>query len=108
MIGAESQPGETGRFTVLLDRHSPTLRVRFPEEPVRAATFLLEGDAEPDSRVFVGDAEVPVTRDGEFEHPLALRAGYNVVVVQAVDRAGNTTFESRIINAEFPETERAL
>jgi len=105
---AEGPDGKVGSFTVSLDGQPPELHVRFPEGTVRAATLVIKGTAEPDSRVFIGDAEVPTTHSGEFEQTLPLRSGYNIVVVQAVDAAGNTAFESRVINAEFPETERAL
>jgi hypothetical protein len=106
--GAEGLVGEVSRFTVSLDQQPPELEVRFPEGTVRASTLVIEGATDPDSRVFIGDLEVATTHSGEFEETLPLRSGYNIVVVQAVDPAGNTTFESRVINAEFPEAERAL
>ena len=45
--------------------------------------------------------EILTNITGEFEHVLALQPGINIVVVEAVDRAGNVTYESRLIRATY-------
>ena len=52
------------------------------------------------------DAAVFNQASGEFEVALALRRGINVVVVEAVDAAGNVAYASELVNAKFERRTR--
>ncbi len=94
-------------FEVVLDDTPPALAVHFPEGDVPHGSVVLRGATEPGSVLFVGETRVPVDDGGRFEHELSLRQGYNFVVVQAVDKAGNTTFRSQKIVADSQKTKRS-
>ena len=99
---AESLASEPRRFEVRRDTEPPLLTVHFPEGVVRDETLVLDGTTEPGADVSVGDFRVPVDPvTGEFGHVLRLQPGLNVIVVAAVDEAGNLAHESKIVNAKF-------
>jgi hypothetical protein len=98
---SESAPGPPRRLGVVLDSEPPDLHVSFPEETVFGNRFSLRGSVEPGSEVFIGNEPVPTNATGEFEYDLALRRGLSVVVVEAVDTAGNTAYRSQLVNAKY-------
>lgn len=90
--GATSVPR---RLTVVEDRVPPFLEVRFPEQPVQGATVVVSGDAEPGADVFVGSARIATDAAGHFSREVELAPGWNVVVVEAIDAAGNVAYQSQ-------------
>lgn len=94
---AESRPSAVGRFRVLRDSEPPPLEVWVDDGAAASGRITVSGVTEPGSNVFVGETRVAVGDDGEFEHVLQIRNGYNFLVVQAIDTAGNTAFDSREI-----------
>ena len=83
------------------DVEPPALRVVFPTLPVLDDRVLVEGTAESGAVVFIGDTEVRTAVSGEFAHEVSLERGVNVVVVEAVDAAGNVTYRSKLVHAKF-------
>ena len=63
--------------------------------------YLLKGVTEPGALVFVGGAPVLTSPSGEFEWELELKHGINIVVVEAVDEAGNVAYQSSHIQGKF-------
>jgi hypothetical protein len=104
---ARGPTSRTRSVEVLLDRAAPRLAVSLPVDPVGGRSVVVRGATEPGSLVFIGETRVPTDGQGHFEHELQLREGYNFIVVQAVDPAGNTTFWSREITAGFANTKRS-
>jgi hypothetical protein len=98
---AQGVPGPAGRFRVVHDESPPPLTVGFPREPVRSDRLVLRGATEPGARVFVVNRPTDVTRTGEFERVVRLERGVNVVVVEAVDAAGNTAYQSQLVHAKY-------
>ena len=82
------------------DMWAPALQVGFPEEPIDTAIFTLRGETEPDAEVFVGDSRVELDEDGSFTHAVHLQPGFNVVVVEAIDPVGNTSYASSVVHAK--------
>lgn len=97
----ESRFGPTRRFALQQDQTPPALDVRFPAETVEQAEIEISGETEPDARVFISGVAVGKTEDGRFKHQLSLKRGINVVVVEAVDGAGNVTYQSQLINGKY-------
>ena len=79
----------------------PSLEVSYPDASEEGDRFELSGRTDPDARVFVGGMPVKVDRNGEFMHSLFLQRGYNVIVVEAVDKVGNVNYFSRTVNVKF-------
>lgn len=98
---ASGRPSEVRILEMREDLEAPTLDVAFPDGPVSQNQFVLRGSTEASARVYIDDIEVLTSITGQFEHVLALAPGINVVVVEAVDRAGNVTYESRLIRATY-------
>ncbi len=63
--------------------------------------FTVYGSTEKDVNVFVGGAPVQISPTGSFEYELPLQPGMNVLVVEAVDIAGNIAYFSQLINSKF-------
>ena len=51
--------------------------------------------------VFVGDQEIPTDETGAFEHRISLELGINLIIVEAVDRAGNVSYQSGMLARKF-------
>lgn len=98
---AEGPPSATRKLETIRDGEPPALHVSFPERPVHGESFVLRGTVEPGAEVFIGNRSVPTSGSGEFEYALDLRRGPNVVVVEAVDAAGNITYRSTLVDAKY-------
>jgi hypothetical protein len=96
---AEGQASPPRRVELIQDAEPPALEVGFPQEAVAVGPLALAGLAEPGCQVFVGDREIPAATDGGFSWVLDLRPGLNVVVVQAIDAAGNVSYRSGLVRA---------
>ena len=73
------------------DRTPPSLELATPFN-IGGAYYMIEGQVEPGSTVFVNDEEVGVGADGVFKKLVSFtQVGWNDVVVKAVDPAGNET-----------------
>jgi hypothetical protein len=99
--------GEAGAWapasavSLLRDEEAPPLRVEWPEGVVREKTCRLSGVTEPGAQVFAGDAPTRSGPDGRFEIEVELTRGANNVVVEAVDAAGNSAYQSWMIKAQY-------
>ncbi len=96
----ESDPSRARGVRLVSDETLPNLAVEWPVASVKSGRFLVHGTTEPGAHVFVGSHEVAVSGSGTFSHELDLQRGASIVVVEAVDPVGNTTYESRLIHAE--------
>jgi hypothetical protein len=72
----------------------------------------VRGTTDAGCQVFVNDVRAATDPSGRFEQSVTLRAGYNFIVVQAVDPLGNTSFRNHTVvarlapAAESPEESR--
>lgn len=98
--GVEGTPSEARPLRVVRDREPPKLAVLGPptKSVVRAGRVLVRGRSENAARVFVNGKAVTLAADGGFSLLAPLKEGANVIVVEAVDAAGNTAYETRIVN----------
>jgi hypothetical protein len=95
--GLDGAPSAARRLSLVLDDVPPELQVAFPDGPVAAGLCRVEGATEPGSRLFVAGAPVLTDADGRFRCDTPLGPGTNLVVVEAVDAAGNSTYRSQIV-----------
>jgi hypothetical protein len=92
----------TRRIRVVKDVEPPPLQVHFPNEKVNIdQKIVLTGMTEPGAHVFVQGKPVRFDESGAFEHPLKLKPGINIIVVEAVDAAGNVAYRSRMVDAIY-------
>ncbi|MCI0508413.1 MAG: hypothetical protein L0Z73_20255 [Gammaproteobacteria bacterium] len=94
----EGDFNESRTFSVIRDNIPPELQVEMPPDTSMKRTFAIKGKTEPGSRVFINNQPVKVGGEGVFEYQLQLDKGSNTVVVEAVDTAGNSSYQSKIVN----------
>ncbi|HMB68761.1 MAG TPA: hypothetical protein VKU85_05595, partial [bacterium] len=100
--GGESGGWAPSRSLVLRrDEEAPRLSVRWPEGVVQRKSLRLSGITEPGAQVFAGMVPVGAGPDGRFEIEVDLTRGANHVVVESVDDAGNSAYETRMITALY-------
>jgi hypothetical protein len=103
--GIEGRPSAGVGFVVAQAQKAPELTVDFPAGVVTAATLLLRGSTDPGCQIFVNDVRAATDPTGRFEQSVALRPGYNFLVVQAVDPVGNTSFRNHTVMARLTVSE---
>ena len=96
---ADGQIAAPRSLEVAVDAEPPSLRVAFPEGALEHGVVPIRGTTEPGASVFIESDAVPVSADGSFEKDVVLRRGAQVVVVEAVDAAGNVAYASRTLVA---------
>jgi hypothetical protein len=96
--GLDGAFSETRSFHIVQDAEPPGLHVIFPPGTVFDHRYHLTGKTEPGARVFVMGEPVQTTENGEFDFNLKLQPGINVVVVEAMDKAGNVKYLSQLVN----------
>ena len=94
-------PSVTRRLSLTADREPPKLEIAFPPSVVEAPQLVMKGATDPGTRVFIADQPVAVDSSGRFEHLISLERGANMIVVEAVDESGNTTYRSELIHARY-------
>lgn len=98
---AASGAAATRRFTLVRDQEPPALEVTFPSAALAVGTCTITGVTEPGTRVFVAGHRVQVDAGGRFQHELRLDRGANVILVEAIDPAGNPSYRSQVVEARF-------
>lgn len=96
--GREGLFSSTGLCELKQLLKAPGLTVQFPPKSAASGPFRLAGSAEPGSRVYVNGLEVATEADGAFDHELELKAGVNLIRVEAVDPAGNASYASQVVH----------
>lgn len=71
---------------------APTIQLETIPRVVRADHYVIKGTTEPHVRVIIEGREVETDKAGRFEYTFRLQQGVNIVVVEAVDRAGNIAY----------------
>jgi len=99
--GLEGPASPAREFRIVRDVREPSLSVTFPGRIVSDREIVLAGSAEPGSRVFVNNEEIQVDASGSFSHALVLERGVNMVVVEAIDSAGNVAYRSETVDARY-------
>jgi hypothetical protein len=95
--GIDSRLSPARRLSLVLDDVPPALDVSFPGAPVEDDHCVIEGAAESGCRLFVAGESVAPGPDGRFSLNIPLKPGTNLVVVEAVDAAGNSSYRSQLV-----------
>lgn len=99
--GAEGPPSATRTLQIAKRSNAPALEVTFPADVVAGDECTIAGVTEPGNRVFVAGESVQPAASGHFEHRVRLKRGFNVLVVETIDRVGNTAYRSKVVEAKF-------
>jgi hypothetical protein len=97
----ESRCSTVRDFRLIQDLEPPDLRVDLPQGAVAAAKMVVRGAAEPGSELFIKNEQVTLAANGEFEYVVKLSPGLNMIIVEAIDAAGNSAYRSQYVTADF-------
>jgi len=97
----EGPPSAPRRLSVTRDGDLLQLRVESPPAQVDGSLFTVRGYADPRARVYVMGQRVEVNRDGSFRVEVRLKAGANVLLVEAVAPSGLSSYWSQVLRAKF-------
>jgi hypothetical protein len=99
--GAEGPPSRPRTLVLSNLQRVPNLTVTFPADVVAGNACTIRGQTDPGIRIVVAGDQTEVDVTGHFEHSVTLKRGFNVVVVEAIDRVGNTAYKSKVVEAKF-------
>jgi hypothetical protein len=88
----ESMPSEVRKLRMVQDRTPPVLKLQKPPTIIRQPTITLRGKTEPGTKIYVDGARVKVSAQGVFTHKLSVKPGATLIVVEAIDPAGNIAY----------------
>ncbi|MEM3042129.1 MAG: right-handed parallel beta-helix repeat-containing protein [Thermoplasmata archaeon] len=106
-VVARDQAGNTQVVvtSVLVDSSPPTVTITYPLEGARIKQrmVIVSGQTEPFAKVLLNKESIIATgRDGLFSMPIVLQDGENRITATAIDAAGNTATDSRIVFKPVP------
>lgn len=85
------------RLSVVRDAVPPRLELR-PIQSISDGRYVVRGQTDPQSTVFVLGAPVVTSDSGEFEHYFNPEPGTQSVVVESIDAVGNVAYTSQILH----------
>jgi hypothetical protein len=97
----EGTPSEARELTIVQDRTPPVLYVQKLPKVVHQSAITLRGKTEPGARIFVEGTPVAVDSDGTFQHRLYVKPGASLIVIEAVDSAGNVAYATNLVNGKY-------
>ena len=97
----EGSPSASRKLAVTLEGDLLPLQVEPPPAQVDGSRFTVRGHTDPRARVYVMGQRLQVNRDGSFESEVRLKNGANLLLVEAVDPAGHSSYWSQVLRARF-------
>jgi hypothetical protein len=94
----EGRYSKTRLFYVQNDISPPSLNVTMPPGITSSSTVTVNGFTEASIKIFVNERPVKVENDGSFVKTVNLQQGPNLIIVEAMDKAGNVNYQSKIVN----------
>jgi hypothetical protein len=104
--GAESDFSPVRRIDLKPDAHPPALHVEFPSSDATEPSVIVRGTTDPGVSVYVAGKRVVVDAEGHFTTSVVLQHGVNLLVVEAVDPAGNVAYASQMVTGKREVTKR--
>lgn len=97
--GIEGTPSEIRPIRVVRDQEPPQLVLHSPsrDRSWKWGKVIVKGKTDMGTKVYVNGKPATIKRNGEFSRTETVKPGVNVIVVEAIDRAGNTAFVSRTL-----------
>lgn len=97
----EGIPSEARALTVVQDRTPPVLYVQKLPKVVHQSAVTLRGKTEPGAKIYVEGTPVRVDGEGAFQHRLYVKPGASLIVIEAVDSAGNVAYATNLVNGKY-------
>ncbi|MEW5759334.1 MAG: hypothetical protein AB1779_01040 [Candidatus Thermoplasmatota archaeon] len=94
---------------IVLDTIPPSLEIITPKKyDTEKKEIEVKGKTEAGAKVYINDFEVDVSDEGEFSYKAGLVEGKNIIIIRAVDIAGNEKIEKLVINRREPVSQLFL
>ena len=97
----EGMPSEARALTIVQDREPPVLYVQKLPKVVHQSAVTLRGKTEPGAKIYVEGKPVTVDSEGTFQHRLYIKPGASLIVIEAVDSAGNVAYATNLVNGKY-------
>jgi hypothetical protein len=97
----EGTPSEARALTIVQDRTPPVLYVQKLPKVVHQSAVTLHGKTEPGAKIYVEGTPVTVDGEGAFQHHLYVKPGASLIVIEAVDSAGNVSYATNLVNGKY-------
>ncbi len=97
----EGMPSEVRKLRMVQDRTPPMLKLQKPPTVIRQPTITLRGKTEPGTKIYVDGTRIKVSAQGVFTHKLSVKPGATLIVVEAIDPAGNIAYATNLLNGKF-------
>ena len=97
----EGVPSEPRALTVVQDRTPPALYVQKLPKVVHQSAVTLRGKTEPGAKIYVEGTPVKVDGEGTFQHRVYVKPGASLIVIEAVDSAGNVAYATNLVNGKY-------
>ncbi|TDJ64199.1 MAG: hypothetical protein E2O37_07220 [Proteobacteria bacterium] len=97
----EGMPSEVRKLRMVQDRTPPMLKLQKPPTIIGQPTITLRGKTEPGTKIYVDGTRVKVSAQGVFTHKLSVKPGATLIVVEAIDPAGNIAYATNLLNGKF-------
>jgi len=97
----ESRLSSVRTLRLIQDLDPPRLVVELPEVVTGSEQLVIRGTTDPESELFIENRSVPLGDRGEFEYTMKLNPGMNMIVVEAIDEAGNSAYRSQYVTARL-------
>jgi hypothetical protein len=97
----EGIPSEARTLTLVQDLTPPALYVQKLPKVLHQSAVTLRGKTEPGARIYVEGKPVVVDSEGTFQHRLHIKPGASLIVIEAVDSAGNVAYATNVVNGKY-------
>ncbi len=97
----EGTPSEARALTIVQDRTPPVLYVQKLPKVVHRSAVTLRGKTEPGAKIYIEGTPVAVDGEGTFQHRLYIKPGASLIVIEAVDSAGNVAYATNLVNGKY-------
>ena len=96
--GLDGVFSEVRTFKIEEDNEAPELVVNLPPDSYAKREYTITGAGEPGTVMFINNEPVKIKGNGKFTHTIQFNKGSNTIVIEAIDKAGNVTYKSKIVN----------
>ena len=97
----EGIPSEARTLTLVQDLTPPALYVQKLPKVLHQSAVTLRGKTEPGARIYVEGKPVAVDSEGTFQYRLHIKPGASLIVIEAVDSAGNVAYATNVVNGKY-------
>lgn len=88
---------------------TPKLALNEPQDYLEVSVnkVNVSGQTDPENIIYINEQPLTTDKNGNFNTPVQLKEGYNIVTVTAKNKSGKTTTATKVIVAKLPNNNSA-